>query len=88
MMSAPSGAMVTPCGQLSSLVRASLVRDAPFFPLPAMMVMMGAYRVGGLGVTPDAAQADAWEAKLVALSPTYKKDPVSTQGKPKKVNGK
>ena len=56
--------------------------------LPAMMVMMGAYRAGSLGVTPDAAQADAWEAKLVALSPTYKKEPVSTQGKPKKVNGK
>jgi uncharacterized protein len=68
--------------------RSHILRAAEKNHLPAMMVMMGAYRVGSLGVTPDAAQADAWEAKLVALSPTYKKEPVSNQGKPKKVNGK
>jgi uncharacterized protein len=68
--------------------RAHILRAAEKNHLPAMMVMMGAYRVGSLGVIPDAAQADAWEAKLVALSPTYKKEPVSNQGKPKKVNGK
>jgi uncharacterized protein len=68
--------------------RAHILRAAEKNYLPAMMVMMGAYRVGSLGVTPDAAQADAWEARLVALSPTYKKESVSNQAKPKKAIGK
>ena len=68
--------------------RTHILRAAEKNYLPAMMTMMGAYRVGSLGIAVDSAQADAWESKLVELSPTYKKAPVSKQEKTKKVYGK
>lgn len=40
---------------------------------PAVAIMMNSYRKGGLGLTPDPVQADAWEAKLVEVDPNYKK---------------
>jgi uncharacterized protein len=68
--------------------RAHILRAAEKNYLPAVTMMMEASRTGGLGATRDMAQADAWEAKLVELSPTYKKAPASTPEKTKKVNGK
>lgn len=61
-----------------------ILRAAEKNYLPAVTSMMEAYRAGSMGVTRDLAQADAWEAKLIALSPTYKKAPVSNQEKKKR----
>lgn len=52
--------------------------------IDAVKLMMDAYRTGGLGLAVDNAQADAWEAKLIALSPGYKKDLVKDKKKAKK----
>lgn len=68
--------------------RTHILRAAEKSYLPAVTMMMEAYRGGSLGVTRDLAQADSWEAKLVALSPTYKKAPVGNQDKTKKVIAK
>lgn len=64
--------------------RNHILRAAEKNYVPAVTMMMEAYRNGSLGVTRDLAQADAWEAKLIALSPTYKKVPVSNQEKAKR----
>lgn len=45
--------------------------------LQAVVMMMNAYRTGGMGIAPDSDKADEWEAKVVALSPGY----VPVQGK-------
>lgn len=56
--------------------------------LAAVTLMMDAYRTGGLGLAADNAQADAWEAKLIALSPGYKRAPVKNKETAKKVDVK
>ena len=61
-----------------------ILRAAQKNYLPAVTLMMNAYRAGTFGLTRDLAQADAWEAKLVELSPGYKKATVSNQEKTKK----
>ena len=64
-----------------------ILRAAEKNYLPAVTLMVEAYRTGSLGVTQNLAQANVWEAKLVELS-TNNKVPVSNQEKTKKVNGK
>ena len=49
------------------------LRAAQLNYVPAVTLMMEAYRAGGMGLAPNAAEADAWEAKLMALVPTYQK---------------
>lgn len=44
--------------------------------LDAMVLMMEAYRTGGLGLTVDSAKSQEWEAKVIALVPGYKRVPV------------
>lgn len=45
--------------------------------LPAVVMMMNAYRTGAMGLPLDSDKADEWEAKVVQLSPGY----VRPQGK-------
>jgi hypothetical protein len=52
--------------------------------VPAMVVMMGAYQNGGLGLAADPVQAAAWEAKLVEQDPSYKKPVVAEKVEVKK----
>lgn len=68
--------------------RSHIARAADKGHLDAVVLMMEAYRTGALGVTVDHTQADAWEAKLIALSPGYKRAPVSDKGNAKKVDVK
>jgi len=56
--------------------------------LEAVVLMMEAYRTGGMGVAVDITQADAWEAKLIALSPSYKRVPVKEKAGVKKAGSK
>ena len=56
--------------------------------LEAVVLMMEAYRTGGMGVAVDITQADAWEAKLIALSPGYKRVPVKENAGVKKAGSK
>ena len=56
--------------------------------LEAVVLMMEAYRTGGMGVAVDITQADAWEAKLIALSPGYKRVPVKEKAGVKKAGSK
>jgi TPR repeat protein len=64
-------------GVPKDLVKAQehLLRAAKMNHTGAINVLMQAYRVGGLGLTPDPVQASAWEAKLVALEPVRKSAP-------------
>jgi TPR repeat protein len=41
--------------------------------VPSLLALMDAYRRGGLGIVADAAKADALEARVIALMPSYKK---------------
>ena len=68
--------------------RSHISRAADKGYLDAVVLMMEAYRTGGLGVTVDHAQADAWEVKLIALSPGYKRAPARDTGKAKKVDSR
>lgn len=68
--------------------RSHIVRAAEKGHVDAVVLMMEAYRTGALGVAVDHAQADAWEVKLIALSPGYKKAAVRDNGKAKKVDAK
>lgn len=52
--------------------------------VPALVMMMDAYRGGGLGLTVDPVQADAWEARLVEADPSYKKEVVVAKPEVKK----
>lgn len=53
--------------------------------LPALIMMMNAYRYGSLGVAANPAQAAAWEAKVLAQVPDYNKaPPIVVKGQPKK----
>lgn len=53
--------------------RAHTLRAAEKGHREAVRMMMDAYRNGGLGLTFDKAQADAWEAKLIAQAAEDKK---------------
>lgn len=68
--------------------RLYVLRAAEKDYLAAVTMMMEAYRVGGLGLAPDKDKADAWEAKLIKLSPEYKPAPLSNREKPRKAEGK
>ena len=50
----------------------------------SVKVMMAAYRQGSMGLPINQTQADAWEAKLVAILPGYTKSVPKTDGKPPK----
>lgn len=41
--------------------------------VPSLLVLMDAYRRGGLGLAADAKKADELEAKIISLDPNYKK---------------
>lgn len=49
--------------------RMFILRSAEKNHLPAVTLMMEAYRAGSLGVSRDLAQAKQWEGKVKALSP-------------------
>ncbi len=68
--------------------RSYILRAAQKDYVEAVVLMMGAYRSGGLGLAVDPAQADAWEAKLIALSPGYQRAPAKDAGKAKKGDAK
>lgn len=68
--------------------RSYTLRAAEKGYLAAVALMMEAYRTGGLGLAVDNAQADAWEVKVIALSPGYKRVTVKDKEKAKKVDGK
>ena len=68
--------------------RSHISRAADKGYVDAVVLMMEAYRTGGLGVTVDHAQADAWEVRLIALSPGYRKAAVRDKDKAKKVDAK
>jgi TPR repeat protein len=53
--------------------QAHLLRAAQLDHPAAIGVLMQAYRNGGLGLARDPVQADAWEARLVALVPAYQR---------------
>lgn len=47
----------------------------------AVKSMMTVYRQGGMGLSADQVQADIWEAKLMAIMPTYTKPVPVSSGK-------
>ena len=53
--------------------RLYILRAAEKNYLPSVIMMMESYRSGGLGLAADAAKATEWEAKVIALLPTYKR---------------
>lgn len=53
--------------------RALIVRSAEKDYLPAVMLMMDAYRSGAMGLAVDLVKADEWEAKVKALLPSYQR---------------
>lgn len=63
--------------------RLYILRAAEKNHIPAVIMMMEAYRSGGLGLAADTAKADAWEARVIALVPDYKRTPVKPVGKAK-----
>lgn len=65
--------------------RSYILRAAEKDHLAAVTLMMDVYRTGGLGLAADNAQADAWEAKLIVLSPGYQRVSVKDKEKAKKV---
>lgn len=50
----------------------------------AVKSMMTVYRQGGMGLSADQVQADIWEAKLIAILPTYTKPVPVSSGKSSK----
>lgn len=68
--------------------RSYILRAAEKNYLDALVLMMNVYRTGGLGLSVDNVQADAWEAKLIALSPKYKSTPMTDLENTKKMNAK
>lgn len=64
------------------------LRSAEKGHLDAVVLMMEAYRTGGLGLTVDIAKADEWEAKVIALAPGYKRVPVKEKAPAKKPGSK
>ena len=70
------------------MARMYFLRAAEKNYVPSVVVMMSAYRSGGLGLAVDAAKADEWEAKVIALDPTYMKMQARSPGKKSKGNTK
>lgn len=68
--------------------RTYILRAAEKGNLAAVTMMLYAYRNGALGFAVDNTQANAWEDKLVALSPGYKREPVIDKEKTKKTDKK
>lgn len=68
--------------------RPYILRAAEKGHIAAVTLMVEAYRTGGLGLAADSAQADAWESKLIALSPGYQRVSVKDKEKAKKVGAK
>jgi TPR repeat protein len=64
--------------------RIYIVRSAEQGYLFAAVLLMDSYRVGALGFPVDAEKAAAWEAKVVAISPVYKRIPPEEVGAGKK----
>jgi uncharacterized protein len=62
--------------------RAHLLKAAQMNHVPAMVELLDVYREGGLGLAPDAAQADAWEARIRALVPGFRSAPAATAAAP------
>jgi len=63
------------------MARTYILRAAEKNYAPAVILMMDAYRNGGLGLSIDKAKADEWEAKVIALVPDYKKVQAKNAGK-------
>lgn len=63
--------------------RALILRAAGKNYLPAVTLMMEAYRAGSLGVSRDLVQAREWEVKVRALSPKVEPGPVTDAKNPK-----
>lgn len=51
--------------------RGHILKAAQMNHVPAMVSLVEVYRAGGLGLEPNAAEADAWEAKIKQLVPGY-----------------
>lgn len=68
--------------------RSYILRAAEKDYIPAVVLMMDAYRSGGLGLTIDSAKADEWEAKVIAMLPGYKRTPAKNLVKKEKGNTK
>ena len=68
--------------------RSYTLRAAEKDYVAAVSLMMEACRNGGLGLARDLAQAEVWETRLIALSPTYKKTPVRDTQKAKNGDGR
>ena len=68
--------------------RLYIVRAAEKDFLAAVTLMMEAYRTGGLGLAADKDKADVWEARLIKLSPDFKRAPANARDQPKKAEGK
>ncbi len=68
--------------------RLYILRAAEKDYLAAVTLMMEAYRIGGLGLSADKDKAEAWEARLIKLSPGYKRAPANARDQVKKVEGK
>jgi uncharacterized protein len=67
-----------------ALGRQYVERAAKKNHVEAVKSMMTSYRQGGMGLSADQVQADIWEAKLMAIMPTYTKPvPVSSGKTPK-----
>ena len=64
--------------------RLHVMRAAEKGELDAMMLVMESYRLGGLGLAVDPVQAEAWELKVIALSPGYKRASEKDKDKDKK----
>jgi len=64
--------------------RLYILRAAEQGNLFGAVAMMEAYRSGGLGLEKDAEKAAAWEAKVVAMAPHYKRPPPEEIGTGKK----
>jgi TPR repeat protein len=63
---------------------AHTLRAARLNHVAAVTLMMEAYRAGGLGLAPDAAEAAVWEARLVALVPGARRAVAKAADKGKK----
>ena len=68
--------------------RVNIVRAAEKNYLPALLLMMEAYRTGGMGLAVDPAKADEWEARVIALSPGYQRATTKVPVKPKEAGAK
>lgn len=61
--------------------RVNVLRAAEKNHLPAVLLMMEAYRTGGMGLAIDPGKADEWEARVIALLPSYQRTPAKAPEK-------